>query len=476
MFQLGQGPAIVGRRRRPRGAESALRVAVLVAILALLFPLVAVAGRPSTTDMDGDRLTNVFEQTRSHTDPRLADTDGNGIPDGAEDPDADGLTNTWEQALGLDPLSADTDGNGIPDGSEDADADQLTNAFEVHYGVTDPTSNDTDRDGLRDVAEDPDGDGLSNFGEQRFGTSPLLADTDGDGVSDSRADANHDGVSNGLEQDIRIVPADLVPPLALAMADTGPSYGDGCHDRLGSSVVNPCVYGNPQGRLTIALFGDSHAAQWLPALIEAARARPWRIVSLTHASCPSVQVDTEQKSASDAVACKTWRQGAVKWLRDNPPNLVLLANLGRYHLIDSTGRRISSANVDTTWQQGLEATLSQMPASSRLLVLGDTPVGNVDVRSCLRLHLDQISACETARSLAVNPGHDHAEELAAQHAGATYATLSGVVCSYDPCPIVVNELLMWRDQGHLTATYSRQLAPSLAAIIERVFPPQPQRR
>jgi SGNH domain (fused to AT3 domains)/Bacterial TSP3 repeat len=470
VFQLGQGSAIVGRRRSPAGAISAFAVPGLVAILALALPVGAASRVHVSIDTDGDGLTDVFEQTRSHTDPLLVDTDGDGVPDGAEDPDADGLANLWEQRLGLDPLKADTDGDGVRDGSEDADADQLTNAFEIRYGVTDPTRNDTDGDGLRDVAEDPDGDGLSNFGEQRFGTSPRLADTDRDGISDSREDANHNGISNGLEQDRRKVPLHLVPSLARAWGDRGPNYHDGCHTGTGPAI-HPCVYGDPDGTVTIVLFGDSHAAQWLPALIAAARTRPWRIVALTHSGCPSVQVNAGQKSTSAATACRTWRQRAVAWLRNHPPDVVLLSNFGGYSLTDSQGHRIPTAGREAAWQQGLTRTLNQMPDSASLLVLDDTASTRVDVPVCLKTHPNQISACETPRSQAIHRQHTRAEKAAAKQTGATFASMNGVVCSYDPCPVVVNELLMWRDRGHLTATYATQLAPSLAARVERVLAP-----
>ena len=45
----------------------------------------------------------------------VADTDGNGVADGLEDPDEDGLTTRWEYRLGLHPLRQDTDGDGTID-------------------------------------------------------------------------------------------------------------------------------------------------------------------------------------------------------------------------------------------------------------------------------------------------------------------------------------------------------------------------
>ena len=50
-----------------------------------------------------------LEMLSNSTNPLLYSTDGDGIPDGEEDPDQDGLSNLMEQELGTDPLSADTD-------------------------------------------------------------------------------------------------------------------------------------------------------------------------------------------------------------------------------------------------------------------------------------------------------------------------------------------------------------------------------
>lgn len=90
--------------------------------------------------------------------PIVADTDGDGLDDGAEaaagtsarcaDTDLDGLNDAWEVANGLDPLSAD--GENGADG--DPDGDLLSNARELDLG-TDPVVADTDGDGLCDGLE-----------------------------------------------------------------------------------------------------------------------------------------------------------------------------------------------------------------------------------------------------------------------------------------------------------------------------------
>ncbi len=110
---------------------------------------------PAKKDTDNDGLTDYFEVSFSYTDPLMADTDGNGVPDAQEDPDEDGLTNLEEQANSGDPLVADTDGDGLPDKEELAHGTRL------------------------DIA-DTDGDGLSDYDELYiFNLDPLLQTTDG---------------------------------------------------------------------------------------------------------------------------------------------------------------------------------------------------------------------------------------------------------------------------------------------------------
>ena len=50
------------------------------------------------------------------------------------DTDQDGVPDALEAALGLDPLNPDTNGNGILDGDEDPDGDGLTTRWEIAFG------------------------------------------------------------------------------------------------------------------------------------------------------------------------------------------------------------------------------------------------------------------------------------------------------------------------------------------------------
>jgi len=112
-------------------------------------------------DTDDDQLNDYYEVYCSYTYPTIMDSDENGVPDGEEDYDEDGLTTLEELALGTEPAWNDTDEDGLFDGDE------------VNVFGTDPLVADIDEDGL------VDGDELA------LGTDPYVADTDEDGVIDS---------------------------------------------------------------------------------------------------------------------------------------------------------------------------------------------------------------------------------------------------------------------------------------------------
>lgn len=149
-------------------------------------------------DPDGDGLSTADEKALG-TNPRMVDTDGDGLLDGEEvrvyrtnplhkDTDDDGLTDGEEALIHhTDPRVADTDGDGLSDAVEvlnqrtnplnvDTDGDRLFDGEEVMRHKTNPLRADTDYDGVEDADE------LSC----RYQTNPLNPDTDGDGLIDSK--------------------------------------------------------------------------------------------------------------------------------------------------------------------------------------------------------------------------------------------------------------------------------------------------
>ena len=354
--------------------------------------------------------------------------------------------------------------------ARDQDGDGLRDAFErASHGLLDAARRDSDHDGVIDAAEDSDGDLLGNLGEQRYGLLPGDRDSDEDGTPDGQEDADHDGRSNAAEQDERPLPAGLRPALAAASHDVAGYFG-ACNVDDGDASVRRCHFGDPGSATLVAIMGDSHALQLVPALKRVVEAAGWQLVTLIKGGCPPVLgVSNEPQWLLDGGAtCGGWRAGALRWLRLHPPDAIVLTHTDGYAIVDAAGRRLHGEARLRRWRVGMRRTIEALPGRSELLVLGDTPKNQQNPVPCLLRHPGDMSACV---SRPVAPSWrlvERAIQRVSTANGALHRSVYRKVCPYDPCPLVQGDLLIYRDKSHLTATFARILAPSLRGMLRRM--------
>src|SRR3974390_2640865 len=93
----------------------------------------------------------------------------------------------------------------------------------------------------------------------------------------------------------------------------------------GQNGGGACVYGDPSAPVTIALFGDSHALAWFPAVQQVAKDRGWRLVNVTMSTCwPAaipIWVSAWERLSSE---CTSWREQAIAKLVALKPTIVLV--------------------------------------------------------------------------------------------------------------------------------------------------------
>ncbi len=116
----------------------------------------------------------------------VTDTDGNGVPDGKEDYDGDGLNNATEIVNKTDPMKADTDEDGLTDGEE------------VLTYFTDPLDRDSDGDGATDGWEVKNG-----FDPLEY-NSTFDVDVKSDEEDDVQASAKIDGLTGEQAETVKI--------------------------------------------------------------------------------------------------------------------------------------------------------------------------------------------------------------------------------------------------------------------------------
>ena len=265
------------------------------------------------------------------------------------------------------------------------------------------------------------------------------------------------------------VPADLVPSLATASDDLPVIYADDCHLDVPSVTPGECVFGEAGSDVTVVLFGDSHAAQWFPALERLATERGWRLVSLTKSACTTADVDIWSPIAKRTYdECSRWREAALGRMATERPDLVVVSDSRGYKaMVD--GVAVPIAKVRDRWDAALGRTLERLAVLARhVVVIGDTPRAKADPPACLSANLDDATACAMPFADAVKPGWTAAAAAVASRAGATFIDPTPWVCQTDPCPAVIGRLLVFRDQHHLTATYARALGERLFARLPEV--------
>lgn len=247
------------------------------------------------------------------------------------------------------------------------------------------------------------------------------------------------------------VPSNLEPSLRRASDDQPRIYADGCHLGFDATEPRDCVYGDPAAP-RIALFGDSHASQWFPALWGYAEANGMSLEVHSKSSCPSIDADL-MRNAVPYVACAQWREAVMNRLSATPPAMVVLANYEKVSYANPSGDPVSD------WAAALDRTLGRIDAPT--VLMADTPDLGSTPSVCLSAHIDAALSCGRDRSTAVAKTYRDAERASAAEDGAAYVDLTGFLCTVDMCGPIIGGTLAYRDAHHLTATFSAELAEPL---------------
>jgi peptidoglycan/LPS O-acetylase OafA/YrhL len=240
---------------------------------------------------------------------------------------------------------------------------------------------------------------------------------------------------------------------------------------LGSEVVE-CASGNSSSKITVVLFGDSHAGQWYPAFREIANQRGWQVILIRKPACPTAQLSIFSIAMNRPYTeCDQWRDAAIERIISLHPAAVVMAN----RQLQGFSPGIKGPNE--TWREGLRKTLETMDSAGvTTILLRDTPSPGFDVPDCMsgdtswwaRHHASGKNPCMLDRAKALNEGIFRAEQEAA--AGLPYVhvlDLSDLFCNGAVCPPMKNGLLVYSDESHISEPFARSIA---SAVGDRLAP------
>jgi len=257
-------------------------------------------------------------------------------------------------------------------------------------------------------------------------------------------------------------PGDYTPDPSVAAEDNPDVYASDCHRSSIETDPVACTYGKRGAKFKVAIVGDSHAAQWVPALQVLADDYGWEVSSYTKSRCPLVDAQVVPPGGAEGAyaSCEAWNRNVHRELARSAPDLVITSTINPTPIVD--GVKLSGAAAQSALGAGFRGAWSKVTANgSEVVSLVDTPRPNMNVPECMELNASKPRKCAVSRAGAL-AGHGAAERIGASGLKrVSVIDLNRFICPAKRCAAVIGGVLVYRDATHITATYSTTLAGPL---------------
>ncbi|SMG16197.1 acyltransferase family protein [Agreia pratensis] len=247
-----------------------------------------------------------------------------------------------------------------------------------------------------------------------------------------------------------VVGSQLAPLPADVAEDTGNSYA--CFPNE-DQAMKVCHYGDVDSDVRVAIVGDSHAASLIPGLSQEASGQGWALDTYVGAACIWISGSCEAMPDIE------------KALLEQPYDIV----------ITSAYRGSGNTDKDALAQSFADTWTPVATAGSKIVVIEDVPISAGEAVACVtRVNFVATDDCSisTEKGYRVQDGAAMAVPLVQN---AALVSTQQYFCQ-ETCPEVIGNVLVYRDDiSHITATYSKTLAPYLVRdIVAATSPAAPE--
>lgn len=262
----------------------------------------------------------------------------------------------------------------------------------------------------------------------------------------------------------------FLPTTSTALLDYGPLASvSGCHvEDWYSSTFAPCTYvGGDGSGARVAVVGDSHAQQYLPAIGALADRRNWTVEYTTKGHCPWSTALVDQHDGAAQSACSAWVGSLRQWLVAGHFDLIVTSQKRGESFIASDGLTTldtSIAGLNEVWQEAADT-------GAKILVIEDNPPSVDDPQACLEAHPTSIvSDCSIAEeSLGVDPQIAAVAALNSPH--VALVSFTDAYCSAGRCLPIIGHVNVYRNHDHVTGTWATTLTQLLVDRAPAGFVP-----
>jgi SGNH domain (fused to AT3 domains) len=224
-------------------------------------------------------------------------------------------------------------------------------------------------------------------------------------------------------------------------------YSNSCHLSQIETTPKWCAYGDLDSKFKVVLVGDSHAAQWFPALEKLALKNNFKLLSLTHSSCPFVYLEFYAQ-------CKQWNSNVVKLINRWNPDVLVWANLITLNYPTAPPTNITKE----AWEVGFQNRLNQIKIKKKHIVyVQDSPYPNFDILNCLNTNPD-VEIC----NFAFNPNQiENAVFQILKLNKISIVRTQNWFCDTNICGVIKDNFNVYRDYSHISVPMSENLSSKL---------------
>lgn len=257
---------------------------------------------------------------------------------------------------------------------------------------------------------------------------------------------------------------DLAPSLSWVEQDTGRGADDVCKTRTGDSDLVICDAGDPGNPIRVVLVGDSHALHWFPALEEMANDGSFYLQQVVKTACPFTETGiASRKTQQEDTVCSAWQDSAIEFLRQDPPDVVISSSRdGRHAIVD--GVVLSPEESGPAIAAGMVRVYEDLAVRGvKVVHLADTPLMSElgSPPDCVRDHIADLGECTVSEEAAFDPYAPSSVLKQMSLRDVKLVDMRDGFCDSGQCRSVIGNVIVFRDEHHMTQTYARSLGPYL---------------
>lgn len=262
--------------------------------------------------------------------------------------------------------------------------------------------------------------------------------------------------------------ADEMNEVSSLKGDLPELYQYPCDSWYQSVDLAPCIFGDKNAEKSLLMFGDSVLAQWFPAVASYYVEQGWSVTVLTKSSCALPNRSYYYaRIAQHFKVCDIWKENVFNYVAETKPTIILVGGDTSYEL------------TEEAWLGGLEDSLEFLSEhSEKVKIISDNPALSFNGIRCvarLKRFKDAVASVPLFEGLlggacsdpARNPKpNQYFAEAAAQFQNVEFYDVQNIVCPNQQCSAMRDNLYVYRDSFHLSASYTESVSDEFLELIE----------